>query len=133
MRDFFKAIVNSKFTAPIVYGTPIILLVALFAIAWSISSAPRYANLTFINKSGKDITDIILSSSNPVASIKDLKANARRELKFEFVKTAYLNATVRFDNGAILKAKDLVYLTRPFDENADINIYRDKILLVSRD
>lgn len=133
MRDFFKTIVNSKFTAPIIYGTPILLLVALFAIAWSISSAPRYAILIFINNSGQNIADIRLSNDHPFASLKDLKANTRKQLKFEFDRTTFLDVTVRFNNGTMLKAKDIIYLMRPFDLHEQIIIYKDKILLDSRD
>lgn len=129
MRDFFKAIVNNKATVPIVYGVPLLLIFAAFGIMICISSLPGYANLTFANKSDQNIADICLSSDRPFASMKDLKANARRELNFKSDRTTSLDVTVRFNNGAILKAKDLIYVVRPFVLDEEINIYKDKILI----
>lgn len=94
-----------------------------------VSSLPGYANLTFANRSDQNIADICLSSDRPFASIKDLKANARKELKFKSDMTTFLNVTVRFNNGTILKAKDLIYVMRPFVLDEEINIYKDKILI----
>ena len=129
LRKFFQAIVNNKATVPIVYGVPLLLIFAAFAIMIYVSSLPGYANLTFVNRSDQNIADICLSSDRPFASIKDLKANARKELKFKSDRTTSLNVTVRFNNGTILKAKDLIYLMRPFVLDEEINIYKDKILI----
>lgn len=85
--------------------------------------------MTFTNKSDQNIADICLSSDRPFASIKDLKANTCRELNFKSDRTTSLDVTVRFNNGTILKAKDLIYVMRPFVLDEEINIYKDKILI----